>query len=129
MLGKDLSKRADIPANYLSKILWMLGTAGLIDATRGSRGGYRLRRKPETILLFEVVDLFDRTRVAPTCFLGEDRICSDEDACSAHALWREVREVYTHFLQSTSLADIARAGPPVGKRTEASRTKSARRRP
>jgi Rrf2 family transcriptional regulator, iron-sulfur cluster assembly transcription factor len=128
MLGKDLSKRADIPANYLSKILWMLGSAGLIDATRGSRGGYRLRRKDDTIFLFEVVDLFDRTRIAPTCFLGEDRICSDEDACSAHALWREVRNVYTNFLQSTSLADIARAGPPVRKRIEASKARPARRR-
>ena len=90
MLGKDLAKRAAIPANYLSKILWMLGSAGLISAMRGSGGGYRLRRKPEEIFLFEVVDLFDRTRIAPTCFLGEDRACSDDDACSAHALWREV---------------------------------------
>ena len=126
LLGKDLSKRAGIPANYLSKILWMLGSAGFITATRGSRGGYRLRRKPDRILLFEVVDLFDRTRIAPTCFLGEDRLCSDQDGCSAHALWREVRNVYTHFLQTTSLADIARAGPPVGKRI-APKRKPARR--
>jgi Rrf2 family protein len=116
MLGKDLAKRAAIPANYLSKILWMLGSAGLISAMRGSGGGYRLRRKADEIFLFEVVDLFDRTRIAPTCFLGEDRACSDDDACSAHALWREVRSVYTTFLQSTTLADIARSGPPVGKR-------------
>ena len=122
MLGKDLAKRAAIPANYLSKILWMLGSAGLISAMRGSGGGYRLRRKPEEIFLFEVVDLFDRTRIAPTCFLGEDRACSDDDACSAHALWREVRNVYTKFLQSTTLADIARGGPPVGKRPNKGRS-------
>ena len=118
MLGRDLAKHAAIPANYLSKILWMLGSAGIISATRGSGGGYRLRRKPEEIFLFEVVDLFDRTRIAPTCFLGEDRACSDDDACSAHTLWREVRNVYATFLQSTTLADIARGGSPVGKRTK-----------
>ena len=116
MMGKDLAKRAAIPANYLSKILWMLGSSGLISAMRGSGGGYRLRRKADEIFLFEVVDLFDRTRIAPTCFLGEDRACSDDDACSAHALWREVSSVYATFLQSTTLADIARGGPPVGKR-------------
>ena len=27
MLGKDLAKRAQIPGNYLSKILWTLGSA------------------------------------------------------------------------------------------------------
>lgn len=116
MLGKDLAARAAIPANYLSKILWTLGTEGLITATRGARGGYRLRRPPNSILLVEVVDLFDRSRIAPTCFLGEDRACSEEDACAAHALWREVRAVYTDFLESTTLADITRAGPPVAKR-------------
>jgi hypothetical protein len=62
------------------------------------------------------VDLFDRIRIEPTCFLGEDRACSDADACAAHALWKQVRSVYLHFLQSTTLADIAHGGPPVGKR-------------
>ncbi len=125
MLGKDLAKRAQIPGNYLSKILWTLGNVGLIGATRGSGGGYRLRRKPDKIFLMEVVDLFDRSRIEPTCFLGEDRACSEFDACSAHALWKPVRTVYTHFLQSTTLADIAQAGPPVGKRA-APKKKSSR---
>jgi Rrf2 family protein len=83
MLGKDLANRAQIPGNYLSKILWTLGSAGLISATRGSGGGYRLRRMPDEIFLMEVVDLFDRSRIEPTCFLGEDRACSDADACAA----------------------------------------------
>lgn len=116
MLGRELAKRAQIPGNYLSKILWTLGSVGLISATRGSGGGYRLSRKPEKIFLMDVVDLFERSRVAPTCFLGEDRACSEADACAAHALWKPVRSVYTHFLQSTTLADIAHGGPPVGKR-------------
>lgn len=32
--GRELAKRAGIPANYLSKILWTLGGAGFIGATR-----------------------------------------------------------------------------------------------
>ncbi len=126
MLGKDLAKRAQIPGNYLSKILWTLGNVGLIGATRGSGGGYRLRRTPDKIFLVEVVDLFDRSRIEPTCFLGEDRACSESDACAAHALWKPVRTVYTHFLQTTTLADIAQAGPPVGKRASAPKKKSSR---
>lgn len=44
MLGRQLAEGAGIPANYLSKILWTLGNAGIIDATRGNHGGYRLKR-------------------------------------------------------------------------------------
>src|SRR5215471_1965372 len=52
ILGRELAKEASIPANYLSKILWTLGNAGIIDATRGSGGGYRLRRGPGAARLF-----------------------------------------------------------------------------
>ena len=35
MLGREIAEQAAIPANYLSKILWTLGNAGIID--RSSR--------------------------------------------------------------------------------------------
>jgi len=44
-----LTKQAHIPANYLSKILWTPGGAGIIDATRGSGGEYRLQFAPDEI--------------------------------------------------------------------------------
>ena len=37
-LGRDLAKAAEIPANYLSKILLALRNAELVDTTRGSGG-------------------------------------------------------------------------------------------
>lgn len=107
ILGRDLAERADIPANYLSKILWALGNAGIIDATRGSGGGYRLRKRPDEIRLAEVVELFDKPRARPSCFLGGKRECSDNEPCSAHQAWREVRAAYIHFLESTTIADIS----------------------
>jgi Rrf2 family protein len=55
--GRDLAEQAGIPANHLSKILWKLGNAGIVDATRGNRGGYRLKGSAAEIHLFEVVDL------------------------------------------------------------------------
>jgi DNA-binding IscR family transcriptional regulator len=48
-LGRGLAKQAHIPANYLSKILWTPGGAGIIDATRGSGGEYRLQFAPDEI--------------------------------------------------------------------------------
>jgi len=50
---------------------------GLIDAIRGVRGGYRLRRRPEQVVLMKIVRLFDKyapdlTRAFPR--IGEDAI-------------------------------------------------------
>jgi Rrf2 family protein len=106
VLGKDLAKSADIPSNYLSKVLWVLGNAGIIQATRGSGGGYRLGRKASDIRLSEVVDLFERQKPESRCFLGGNLKCSDEEPCGAHEQWRAVRESYSRFLQGTTLAQI-----------------------
>lgn len=106
LLGKDLSRLAGIPPNYLSKILWTLGSEGFIDATRGTRGGYRLQRRPEEIRLAEIVELFDPARIAAGCLLHADQPCSEETACAAHDTWKHVKAAYTRFLEETTLAAL-----------------------
>lgn len=111
MLGRDLAARAGIPANYLSKILWTLGNSGIVDATRGNGGGYRLKRKPSEIHLFEIIELFDRDRVKLTCFLG-GKECDEKDSCTAHEAWRGVRTAYVEFLHTTTLAEVSELRRP-----------------
>ncbi|MCL4811831.1 MAG: Rrf2 family transcriptional regulator [Vicinamibacteraceae bacterium] len=111
--GRDIAAAADIPPNYLSKILWTLGSAGLIDATRGTGGGYRLRRPSETVRLVEVVELFDKARSGSACILGGPHACSDETACAAHATWKVVKHAYLAFLEQTTLATLAACDTPV----------------
>jgi Rrf2 family protein len=105
--GRDLARAANIPQNYLSKILWTLGTARVIDATRGTGGGYRLRRPAQSVRLVEIVELFDKGTSADDCFLDSARSCSDDNACTAHSAWREVKAAYIGFLEHTTLAALA----------------------
>lgn len=111
VLGKDLAERAQIPANYLSKILWSLRNAGYLEATRGQGGGYRLAKAPDRITLIEIVRLFEGVTAEPGCLLGEQHECSDKTPCSAHAAWKKVKEAYLHFICSTTLADIGEPDP------------------
>jgi len=107
MLGRELAQKAEIPANYLSKVLLALRNAGLLSTARGSGGGYSLQKRPAEIHLIDVVEVFDAPRARPSCLLGK-KDCSDHDPCSAHEVWREVRSGYIRFLENTSLADIAK---------------------
>lgn len=110
MLCKELAEKAAVPPNYLSKILWVLGNAGIIAATRGYGGGYRLRRPPNEIRLLDIVELFDRTRSRSSCLLGWYPECSDARPCPAHAAWKGIKEAYLRFLETTTIAEIAQ--PP-----------------
>jgi Rrf2 family protein len=109
ILGRDLARSAQIPANYLSKILLTLRNAAILTTARGTGGGYRLRKPPETIRLLDIVELFDGARAKPACLLG-GKHCSDEDPCPAHESWREIRTAYVEFLETTTLASIAKTG-------------------
>ncbi len=106
MLGRELARAAEVPANYLSKVLLALKHAGLLAAVRGNHGGYRLSKDPRAIRLVEVVGVFDAQQARRTCLLGKGE-CSDEDACSAHSVWPEVCGAYLRFLETTTLADIS----------------------
>lgn len=111
VLGRDLARKADVPANYLSKILLTLRRAGLVSTVRGTGGGYRLRRAAHRIRLSDIVDLFDGSALREGCVLGRTRKCNDDQCCSAHRAWRDVRAAYNHFLTATTLADISQQSP------------------
>jgi Rrf2 family transcriptional regulator, iron-sulfur cluster assembly transcription factor len=53
--AKDIARREGIPLRYLEQIFQDLKRAGIVDSRRGPRGGYTLRRPPETIRLGDVV--------------------------------------------------------------------------
>ncbi len=106
ILGRELSDLAGIPANFLAKIMLALRNAGIVDATRGLGGGYRLLKSPDQITLMEVVELFDGINARPGCFLGEKHACNDQEACSAHAGWKVVCETYLRYMTTTTIADI-----------------------
>ena len=105
-LGRDLAEGTDVPAHYLAKILATLTRTGILAASRGARGGYRLARHPRDIPLIEIVEPFEGSRVRPGCLLRPGENCSDDGPCAAHGAWSEAKAAYLRFLETTTLADI-----------------------
>src|SRR5436305_6208518 len=68
---KAIAEAEGLPLAYLERIVALLKKAGLVEATRGAHGGYRLTREPHEITMDEVV-LALEGHVAPmTCFVAE----------------------------------------------------------
>jgi Rrf2 family iron-sulfur cluster assembly transcriptional regulator len=106
ILGRDLARKLKIPPDYLSKVLAALARSGVLTASRGAKGGYRLARAPSRIRLVEVVSPFEGKRVRSGCLLRPERPCRDTAACSAHTSWGGVNQAYREFLEKTTVADI-----------------------
>jgi len=106
MLGRDLAREVDVPADYLSKVLAQLARVGVLTASRGAKGGYRLARPANRIRLIDVVLPFEGKRARPGCLLHPEKPCRASSSCSAHGAWGGVRRTYTEFLEKTTVADI-----------------------
>ncbi len=111
VLGRELARRVGLPSHYLSKVLATLARSGLLTASRGAKGGYRLARRPDRIRLIEVVLPFEGQRARPGCLLRPDKPCRNSGACSAHAAWGDMKRTFTDFLEQTTVADIQGGDP------------------
>jgi Rrf2 family protein len=51
----DIATTCGIPRKYLEQVLLDLKTAGLVESKKGQKGGYRLSRPPDQIMLGQVL--------------------------------------------------------------------------
>jgi Rrf2 family protein len=122
---RDVSLPADeiahaltLPGNYLSKILHSLAREGLLRSTRGPNGGFRLAAPADELALGRIVAVFDSELLAEDgrCLLGQE-VCSDENACPAHAHWKQVSQDVRTFFSATTLRQLA-VGPAAAQMTK-----------
>ena len=111
----DLSRRFRIPRSLLAKILQRLQRGGLIEAQRGQRGGYRLRRPLEAITVQEVIETLRGGQRLAACLEGEP--CAQSDSCSIRHGVASLQGLFEELLRSLTLrqlADLQRSpgGPP-----------------
>ena len=105
--GKQLARQTGVPSKYLSKILADLVRCGVLEATRGKTGGFRLTRDPQSIPLKEVLTPFEPTFSSRRpCPFG-NLVCNDDEPCAGHERWKKVKTAYEDFFAKTFVSDIA----------------------
>jgi Rrf2 family protein len=105
--GPRIAKETRIPSRYLSTILSSLVRAGVLEASPGLRGGFRLARRPQDIPLIDVLVLFEGSMGnLEACPFGND-MCSELSPCAGHAQWKKLKEAYVQFLRETTVQDVS----------------------
>lgn len=98
---------AQVPVDYLAKILQSLRRAGIVESRRGINGGFALQRPASQITLLEVVDAIDPLERIRTCPL---RLAAHgTNLCPLHRkLDQSIASVQATLGEST-LADLLKA--------------------
>ncbi len=97
------SKIADeqqIPPSFLAKIVSQLSVAGLLQTSRGARGGVSLARSPEEISLLEVVEAIDGPIYLNEC-VAHAGVCVFGDTCPMRPIWCDAQADLVKRLKNT----------------------------
>jgi Rrf2 family protein len=111
-LIKDISDACNIPKKFLEAILLDLKRAGVLGSKQGKGGGYFLRQDPATVDLAEIVRLFDGAIALVSCathkFYEPCAECEDEETCSIHDAFKQIRNATVEMLKSETLDSLAK---------------------
>jgi len=82
----QIAEEQQIPPSFLAKIVSQLSVAGLLQTSRGARGGVSLAREPGQISLLEVIEAIDGPILLNEC-VSETGVCTFGDECPIHEVW------------------------------------------
>lgn len=59
MQKKEIAKKQNIPESFLEQLLLILKRHNLVESIRGAKGGYKLKRPPSEISIFDIVSALE----------------------------------------------------------------------
>jgi len=100
----EVAQRQSIPASYLEQIFSSLRKAEILSATRGPKGGFKLSRPKDKIMIGEIINAVERNMDATQC--SGEGICNGGSKCIAHNFWMDFNDNVNEFLMTKSLDDV-----------------------
>ncbi len=105
VLLKDVAARQEVSRKYLGHLVTPLKTAGLLVASRGAHGGYRLAKAPSETRLGEVVGAVEGELGLVECVLTP-KVCHRSRTCVTHDIWTQLSRNIIELLNSITLQDM-----------------------
>lgn len=117
--ASHVAEREGISVQYASKLLHLMRKAGLISATRGMQGGFRLVQKPEQISLRTVFAAFREVKASHcTQFKGQQQECVHLQGCSVRPVFDVLSYYFDSVLDHLTLSDLLRTEAETKRRVE-----------
>lgn len=98
----EISERQKISRVYLAQILNRLRQARLIKSSRGPGGGYVLRKAPEEISLYDILEPLEGPVCIASC-IDPAEGCEEVEECIAYPIWKKMAQYIECMLKNVKL--------------------------
>jgi len=103
----SLALETGVPLPTAQKLVSRLSSAGLIESTRGTGGGFRLSRPPATITLADIVEAVEGPIALTTCADADRHDCALDGTCLVRPHWPIVNRAVRDALAGVTLTQLA----------------------
>jgi Rrf2 family protein len=103
---KEISKKLEIPAPFLGKILQLLARQKVLISTKGPNGGFALGKPPQDISLMSIIETIDGKETFDKCVIRTSP-CSISAPCSLHDLISHSKNEMKKIFISQTIDDLA----------------------
>lgn len=100
-----IAQEQRIPPSFLAKIVSQLSVAGLLQTSRGARGGVSLARPAADITVLEVVEAIDGPILLNEC-VADCSACTFTDDCPMQPVWSDAQLELVNRLKNVNFASF-----------------------
>lgn len=104
----QIAQEQQIPPSFLAKIVSQLSVAGLLQTSRGARGGVSLARPPEEISFLEVVEAIDGPILINECVIDSGS-CTFGETCALRPVYCEAQADLVKRLENTTFGGVIKS--------------------
>ncbi len=104
----EISERQKISRVYLAQILNRLRQARLIKSSRGPGGGYVLRKSPDEISLYDILEPLEGPVCIASC-IDPAEGCDEVEECVAYPVWKKISQYIECMLKNVKLGALIRS--------------------
>ncbi|TFH33766.1 MAG: Rrf2 family transcriptional regulator [Anaerolineales bacterium] len=101
----EIARKQHIPPSFLAKIVSQLSVAGVVQTSRGARGGVALARAADDISLLEVIEAIDGPIMLNEC-VTDPNGCVFGDECPVQEIWCDAHSNLVKKLGATSFETL-----------------------
>lgn len=105
---KEVARRENMPIKYLEQLVRSLTRDELLKSVRGQRGGYLLARDAAEITAGDILRAAEGTTAPVSCLEDPTIECPRLNNCTTIAFWQGLDNAISTYIESVTLADIAR---------------------
>jgi Rrf2 family protein len=102
----QIAQEKSIPPSFLAKIVSQLSVAGLLQTSRGARGGVSLAKPPDAITLLDVVEAIDGPILLNDC-VNDMSSCTYTEDCPLKEVWCDAQKMLVNHLAKANFAQLA----------------------